>query len=289
MSWSMSSIVVPASAICRSRWPSSSLSSVSSPAAGSSRHRSRGSIASARATPTSLRCPWVSSRRHRLGDRAEVEQLERVLRGGALADRAFRRARAASARNDGRWAATVRFSRTVRSSNSSVLCQVRASPRCARTCGGSPATSRPSSSTRPVERTNPVIASMNVVLPAPFGPISPTSWPSSTSTSTSSTARTPPKRPRGRSWRARRSCSPSAGSGSGELGLPLRPRLGRPVEGARHALRVLDQREDQDEPPNSRNQFPVRPNHLSSAYGKSAWVAIRPAKTAPETSVMPPA
>ena len=61
MSWSIRSVVVPASAIRRSRWPSSSLSFVSRPAAGSSRQRSRGSIAIARATPTSLRCPWVRS------------------------------------------------------------------------------------------------------------------------------------------------------------------------------------------------------------------------------------
>ena len=39
-----------------------------------------------------------------------------------------------------------------------------------------------------------MIASMNVVLPAPFGPIRPTSCPSSTARSTSSTACTPPKR-----------------------------------------------------------------------------------------------
>src|SRR5665213_3614465 len=46
--------------------------------------------------------------------------------------------------------------------------------------------------TLPCAGTNPVIASMNVVLPAPFGPISPTSCPSSTSRSTLSSACTPP-------------------------------------------------------------------------------------------------
>jgi hypothetical protein len=35
--------------------------------------------------------------------------------------------------------------------------------------------SRPSISTVPVERANPVTASMKVVFPAPFGPINPTS------------------------------------------------------------------------------------------------------------------
>ena len=51
----------PASTTPR-RWrASSSLSRVSRPAAGSSRQRSRGSAASARAIPTSLRCPCVRS------------------------------------------------------------------------------------------------------------------------------------------------------------------------------------------------------------------------------------
>src|SRR5262249_21703110 len=53
--------------------------------------------------------------------------------------------------------------------------------------------SRPSRVTRPRERTNPVIASMKVVFPAPFGPIRPTICPSPTTRSTSTTACTPPK------------------------------------------------------------------------------------------------
>ena len=44
----------------------------------------------------------------------------------------------------------------------------------------------------PVVGTNPVMPSMNVVLPAPFGPMRPTSLPSSTVKSTASTARNPP-------------------------------------------------------------------------------------------------
>ena len=42
-------------------------------------------------------------------------------------------------------------------------------------------------------------------------------------------------------------------------------------------------------PPNSRNQLPEIPSHLSSACGISASVEITPAKIAPDTSVMPPA
>ena len=88
-------------------------------------------------------------RGHRVGQRVKVDQLERLERGVSSPTRAVRRARPRSARNEGRSAATVRFSRTVRSSNSSVLCQVRARPRRARTCGGIPVRSRPSSSTLP--------------------------------------------------------------------------------------------------------------------------------------------
>ena len=78
-------------------------------------------------------------------------------------------------RHDARRAATMRFSRTVRSSNSSAACHVRVSPRWARSAGAMPVMSVPSRTTLPVQGTNPEIASMNVVLPAPFGPISPTS------------------------------------------------------------------------------------------------------------------
>jgi hypothetical protein len=52
--------------------------------------------------------------------------------------------------------------------------------------------SSPAKATVPANGTNPLMASMKVVLPAPFGPIRPTSWPSSTSRSTSIKARTPP-------------------------------------------------------------------------------------------------
>ena len=41
---------------------------------------------------------------------------------------------------------------------------------------------------RPADCTNPVTASMNVVLPAPLGPIRPITWPSSTPGSTPTTA-----------------------------------------------------------------------------------------------------
>ena len=176
----------------RSRWPSSRSRSCRGrrPA-----RRGRGAaarVASARATPTSLRCPG-SAPSASLGERAEVEQLERLAPRRRSRRRACRPARR-ERRTDGRWAATVRFSRTVRSSNSSIALPGAGEP------APGPRVRRQPGEIAPVEldaagaRTKPVIASMNVVLPAPFGPISPTSCPCSTSRSTPSTARTPPKR-----------------------------------------------------------------------------------------------
>ena len=174
MSCSMSRVDCPWSASRRSRAPSSSLSAVSRPAAGSSRQSTSGLAASARATPTSLRwpvdsCDGIASAAQCMPTRASVSS--------AIPSRD----------------ATVRFSWTLRSSNSSVLCQVRASPRLARSYAGSPRRLAPDSSTVPVLFTKPEMASMRVVLPAPFGPISPTSSPSFTSSVTSLSACTPPK------------------------------------------------------------------------------------------------
>ena len=53
-------------------------------------------------------------------------------------------------RHDARRAATMRFSRTVRSSNSSAACHVRVSPRWARSAGAMPVMSVPSRTTLPV-------------------------------------------------------------------------------------------------------------------------------------------
>src|SRR6266545_4094198 len=65
----------------------------------------------------------------------------------------------------------------------------RAMPRCATPCGGVPAMSRPSKTIRPeVGACCPVSRLKNVVLPAPLGPITECSEPSSTSIVTSLTA-----------------------------------------------------------------------------------------------------
>ena len=83
----------------------------------------RGLIAIARATPTSLRCPW--DRSVGISSAAQSSSTRSRLRWIASSSRE----------------ATVRFSRMLRSSNSSVLCQVRDRPRRARTCGARPARS----------------------------------------------------------------------------------------------------------------------------------------------------
>ena len=104
--------------------------------------------------------------RARLRGPAEIEQVE-----GLLDRRAGRCAWRNTIFHDGaRSWATARFSSTSRSSNSSPLCHVRASPSPARACAGSPPRSRPSSSTWPLLRTKPVTASTNVVLPGAVGP-----------------------------------------------------------------------------------------------------------------------
>ena len=136
MSCSISSIDWPWSARSRRRAPSSALSRVSRPAAGSSRHSSRGPAASARATPTSLRWPMDSWSGMACGRPVHADQASS--------------APGRPERTPSPLDATVRFSRTSRSSKSSVLCQVRPSPRRARSWGGSPPMSAAASSTRPV-------------------------------------------------------------------------------------------------------------------------------------------
>jgi hypothetical protein len=93
----------------------------------------------------------------------------------------------------GVWAATLRLSRTDRSSNSSRDWKVRTRPARDRAWGAARVMSAPSNDTRPRwAGVNPVMVSMNVVLPAPLGPMSPTTEPGSTARSTPSSATRPP-------------------------------------------------------------------------------------------------
>jgi hypothetical protein len=71
--------------------------------------------------------------------------------------------------------------------------KLRDRPRMRRCVAPSALTSAPPSFTEPrVSRTRPVMASMTVDLPAPFGPISPRIWPRCSVSETPSTAFTPP-------------------------------------------------------------------------------------------------
>ena len=89
-------------------------------------------------------------------------------------------------------AATLRFSNTVESSNSSSDWNDRARPARARFTAGRFDRSRSSRRTRPSAGVNPLIASMSEVLPAPFGPIRPVTMPGSSRKLTSFTATTAP-------------------------------------------------------------------------------------------------
>jgi len=86
------------------------------------------------------------------------------------------------------WASapTITFSSTVSRGKGFKIWNVRATPRRLSTSGRSPVIARPSKRTSPVSGARkPVTRLKSVVLPAPFGPMSPTIAPASTSKLTS--------------------------------------------------------------------------------------------------------
>src|SRR5213594_3156978 len=90
-------------------------------------------------------------------------------------------------------APTRTFSITVRRGNGFITWNVRPMPSSARRYAGACVISRPWKKMRPPEtRSAPLTRLKNVVLPAPFGPMSPTISPSSAANSTSLTATRPP-------------------------------------------------------------------------------------------------
>src|SRR3954470_22401030 len=107
-----------------------------------------------------------------------------------------------------------------------------------------PLTSRPLMKTRPcVGSCKPVMTLNSVVLPAPFGPISPVMWPASAVKDTSVTALMPPKRTAtSRTSRTssvvRRSAMSMSAAGVDKSGLLLQEHRGRPgrLRRAVHAL-----------------------------------------------------
>src|SRR5581483_11947837 len=152
------------------------------PAAGSSRRTNRGSVASARATPRRRSSPCASAAAGASASRSRP----------SCASRPSARRAAARGEVPTPSAATSTFSRTVSPGNAWLCWNVRARPRRPRRCGGQRVTSWPSSSTVPaVGRSKPVSRFTSVDLPAPFGPMRPTTSPGSSSSVTSRSAWTP--------------------------------------------------------------------------------------------------
>src|SRR5213593_3145823 len=166
--------------------PSSPTSSWLSPPAGSSSRSSRGRDTSARASSIRLRVPngrAVTGRSAAVASPSEPSS-----------SRAFDRA-AASVRKRVVCAPTRTFSSVVIVLNSSTFWNVRAMPRRTIACAGTRSRSLPSKWSAPESGAyRRVITLKAVVLPAPFGPISPTIWPLSSSSESPSSARMPPSR-----------------------------------------------------------------------------------------------
>ena len=89
----------------------------------------------------------------------------------------------------------IRLSRTVSVANSCAIWKVRSRPRWSNWCGLRPVTSSAPRKMRPESgASTPAIRLKSVVLPAPFGPISPVIEPRAVSRLAPSTAAMPPKR-----------------------------------------------------------------------------------------------
>ena len=156
-----------------------------SPAITSSSSNSRGSVASARATSTRLRSDSVNvaaswCRRSNKSRR----------RSSACA-----RSRAAPTSRRRNRAPTTTLSSTLNAGNGRTSWKVRAMPRRHIASGGKPPIGSPAKVIVPSSGViAPAIILNNVVLPAPFGPITANSAPSGTSKLTLSTATRPRKR-----------------------------------------------------------------------------------------------
>ncbi len=176
--------------IASTSWRSDRISSMSSrssdsirPAPISSSSRIRGRTASARA----------SSRRLR---RSRPRSAAGLSANSSRPQRARIRSHSARAARPPALApciwATSRFSITVIWPNGRGTWCVRPTPRRARSWAPAPVTSSPKSSIRPSPEIAPDSRPMRVLLPAPFGPIMPSTSPPRSSRSTRLTARTPP-------------------------------------------------------------------------------------------------
>jgi len=173
---STQTIAVPPSFTARIVPISDSVSGSLSPPAISSSSRTRGRMASARASSRRLR----SSRRSEPAVVLAWPAMPVTARASYAAPYACRPRSPAA-----RMAPTSAFSNTVRPPSGRGTWNVRPSPILARSGGASRVTSLPCSTTRPAShRPVPVSRSSRVVLPAPFGPTTPTASPGATASET---------------------------------------------------------------------------------------------------------
>src|SRR5215469_11185852 len=122
----------------------------------------------------------------------------RARRRSARSCRSERRSPASAAQKPARpWqlAAAITFSQTVSPGHRPTVWRVRASPSAPSLCALSPVRSVPPKVSRPASgRTNPHSTLSRVVLPAPFGPMTPVTWQGAAANDTESSAVSPPKR-----------------------------------------------------------------------------------------------
>ena len=178
------------------------------------------------------------------------------------------------------------FSSTLTSSNSSSDWNERRSPSRARWVAFRPSMRRPSSEIDPSPTaTKPVTASMSVVLPAPFGPIRPTTSPGRTSSDTSCTATTEPKRTvrlvdRERGGAARARPRRAAAAGARPAGDEVEP-LPEPaaVGGGDVGDAVLVDDEDQEEDERAEDEVPLAPEADPVLHDAGAEAADRVGRT----------
>src|SRR4051794_18997135 len=200
ISCSISRIVTPVSRIRRISASRSAFSAGLKPAAGSSRHSRAGLVASARAI-SSRRCSPYERLRLTSPARCAMPTKRSNSMEPSRPDRSSRPCR--GSRNSALstlvlwWASapTMTFSSAVISGNSRTFWNVRAIPPRVISCFFLPTIDSPRKKIPPlVGRYTPVIALKQVVLPAPFGPISPKISPLRSEKLTLLRATTPPKR-----------------------------------------------------------------------------------------------
>src|SRR5688572_1949805 len=201
MTCSTSKMVTPRLLSVTIRSRSCPISSLFMPAAGSSRSSSPGRVANARASSRrrcspNERLAASSSWREARPENSSSCAISSRTPFCPPSQRARKPRRAWSC---GEFCATHRFCQTVSCPNRRMFWKVRAIPSCRRLCVGSPSRGFPLNRIAPeVSGKSPVMTFTAVLLPEPFGPMSPTISVCATFRSRPSTARTPPK------WRASR-------------------------------------------------------------------------------------